>query len=168
MYGEVEWPVRQQSVQFAGTCCKQFQFQFGRLGTFLATEVVETLSTPPSTTIAIPAKLVVGRRRQNKQRGSRKPFTLRSIDWKLDDSIFEPLHARFDFTLEGCANDVGLNSQSDLHLFSPSDSIMERDLSGEREFISPPWELAKHFDSHFESCKRIAPTSTMDVFVPPK
>jgi hypothetical protein len=27
MYGEVEWPVRQQPVQFAGTCCKQFQFQ---------------------------------------------------------------------------------------------------------------------------------------------
>jgi hypothetical protein len=24
MYGEVEWPERQQSVQFAGTCCKQF------------------------------------------------------------------------------------------------------------------------------------------------
>jgi hypothetical protein len=28
MYGEVEWPERQQSVQFAGTCCEQFQFQF--------------------------------------------------------------------------------------------------------------------------------------------
>jgi hypothetical protein len=28
MYGEVEWPVRQQPVKFAGTCCKQFQFQF--------------------------------------------------------------------------------------------------------------------------------------------
>jgi hypothetical protein len=28
MYGEVEWPVRQLSVKFAGTCCKQFQFQF--------------------------------------------------------------------------------------------------------------------------------------------
>jgi hypothetical protein len=26
MYGEVEWPERQQLVQFAGTCCKQFQF----------------------------------------------------------------------------------------------------------------------------------------------
>jgi hypothetical protein len=24
MYGEVEWPERQQAVQFAGTCCKQF------------------------------------------------------------------------------------------------------------------------------------------------
>jgi hypothetical protein len=28
MYGEVEWPERHQSVQFAGTCCEHFQFQF--------------------------------------------------------------------------------------------------------------------------------------------
>jgi hypothetical protein len=43
---------------------------------------------------------VAGRRRQNEQRGSRKLVTMRSIDWKLVDYIFEPLQARFDFTRE--------------------------------------------------------------------
>jgi hypothetical protein len=87
-------------------------------------------STSPSTTIATPATLVAGRRRQTQQRQSRKPVTIRSIDWKLVDLIFEPLHARFDFKLEGCADDEGLNSHAgDLTHRSPSDSILERSLS---------------------------------------
>jgi hypothetical protein len=46
------------------------------------------------------------RRRQNMHKGNRRPVTTRrSIDWKMVDSVFEPLHARFDFTLEGCACD---------------------------------------------------------------
>jgi hypothetical protein len=40
----------------------------GRPKTMLATEVVETHSTSPSTTFATPEKLVAGHRRQNKQR----------------------------------------------------------------------------------------------------
>jgi hypothetical protein len=104
----------------------------------LATEVVEPPSTPPSTTFAATATLVAGRRRQTKQRHSRKHVTIRSIDWKLADSVFEPLHARFNFTLEGCADDEGLNSHGDLPHCSPSDSILERDLSGERVFSNPP------------------------------
>jgi hypothetical protein len=76
--------------------------------------------------------------RQNKQRESRNHATIRSIDWKLYDSIFKPLHALFDFTLEGCADDEGLNSHLDLPHSSPSDSILRRDLSGERVFINPP------------------------------
>jgi hypothetical protein len=94
----------------------------------LATEVVDTHSTSPSTTTAIPATLVACRLRQTKERHSRKHVTRRSIDWKLVDSVFEPLHARFDFTLEGCADDEGLNSHDDLPHCSPSDSILERDL----------------------------------------
>jgi hypothetical protein len=92
----------------------------------------------------------------------------RSIDWKLVDSIFEPRHARFDFTLEGCANDEDLSLHGDLPHCSPSDSNMERDLSGERVFINPPWELAEQIGHHFESCRRAAPTSTMVVLVLPK
>jgi hypothetical protein len=42
---------------------------------------------------------------------------------------------------------------------------MKRDLSGERMFINPPLELAKQIGHHFESCRRMAPTSTMVVFV---
>jgi hypothetical protein len=139
-----------------------------RSETLLATEVVDLPSTSPSTTIAIPATLVASRRRQTKQSQSRKPVTKRSIDWKLVDSIFDPLHARFNFTLEGCADDAGLNSHGDLPHSSPSDSILERDLSGERVFINPPWELAEQISQHFEDCRRTSLTSTMAVFVLPK
>jgi hypothetical protein len=61
--------------------------------------------------------------------------------------VFEPIHARFDFTLEGCADDEDLNSNGDLPQCSPSDSIMAMDLSGERVFINPPWELAEKLDT---------------------
>jgi hypothetical protein len=136
--------------------------------TLLATEVVETLSTPPSSTIATPAKLVTGRRRQSKQRESGKHVTIRSIYWKLVDSVFEPLHARLDFTLEGCAGDHGLNSRIDLPHCSTSDSIIDIDMSNERVFInSPKKDLAEKIGHHYESCRRIAPTSTMVVFVLP-
>jgi hypothetical protein len=107
--------------------------------TLLATEVVNLHSTPPSTTMATPSKLVARRRRQNKQMESREHVTKRSIDWKMVDYIFEPMHARFEFTLEGRADDEGLNSHGDLLHFSPSDCILERDLSKERMFINPPW-----------------------------
>jgi hypothetical protein len=70
--------------------------------------------------------------------------------------------------LEGCADEDGLNSHGKLPHYSPSDSIMERDLSGERVFINPPWELAEHVGRHFESCRRTTPTSTMVVFALPK
>jgi hypothetical protein len=40
--------------------------------------------------------------------------------------------------VRGCADDEGLNSRGDLHQCSPSNSNMERHLSGERVFINPP------------------------------
>jgi hypothetical protein len=104
----------------------------------LATEVVNLPSTSPLTTVATSATLVAGRRRQTKQRHSRKHVTRRSIDWKLVDSLFDPLHAQFNFTLEGCADDEGLNSHGDSPHCSPTASILERDLSSERVFINPP------------------------------
>jgi hypothetical protein len=84
------------------------------------------------------------------------------------DSIFEPLHARFDFTLEGCVDDGGLSSHGDLAHCSPSDSIIDRDLSRELVFINPPWELAEYIGQHFERRRRKAPASTMVAFVLPK
>jgi hypothetical protein len=101
-------------------------------------------------------------------RGSRKPVTRRSFHWKLVDSIFEPLHIRFNFTLERCVDDKGLNSHGDLPDCSPSDSILERDLSGEHVLINPPWKLAEQIGRYFESFRRTAPSSTMAVFVLPK
>jgi hypothetical protein len=61
---------------------------------------------------------------------------MRSIDWKAVDYVFDPLHARFDFTLEGFADDEDINSHMDLPHCSPSDSVLERDLSGERVVTS--------------------------------
>jgi hypothetical protein len=51
---------------------------------------------------------------------------------------------------------------------SPSDSIMDRDLSGERVLVNPPRELDEQIGRHFESCRRTTPTSAMAVFVFPK
>jgi hypothetical protein len=121
---------------------KQLATSSGRPETMLATEVVESHSTPSSTTIATPAKLVARRRRPNKERENRKHVTIRSIDWKLVDRVVEPLHAQFDLTVEGFADGKGgLNSHGDLPHCSPIDSILESDLSGERVLINPPWEL---------------------------
>jgi hypothetical protein len=82
--------------------------------------------------------------------------------------MFLTFDARFDFTLKGCADDEGLNSYGDFPQCSPCDWILERDLSRERVFINPPWELVEHIGNHFESCRRTTPTSTMAVFVLPK
>jgi hypothetical protein len=98
-----------------------------RLETLLATVVVKQQSTPPSTTSATPAKVIAERRRRSKHTHSCRSQTRRSIDWKLVEYIFEPLHARFDFSLEGCAEDEGLNSHDDVPYCLSSDSIMERE-----------------------------------------
>jgi hypothetical protein len=78
------------------------------------------------------------------------------------------MHARFNFTQEGCVDDEGLNSHGDLPRCSPSYSILERDLSGKQMLINPPWELAEQIAQHFEDCRRPSPTSAMAVFVLPK
>jgi hypothetical protein len=92
-----------------------------------------------------PTKYLPRHRHQSKQRNSRRHVTTRrySIDWKLVDSVFEAMHAQFDFTLEICVDDESLNSHGDLPHSSPSDSVLERVLSGERVFFNPPKELAE-------------------------
>jgi hypothetical protein len=128
-------------------------------------------STPPSITVT---KSVACRRRYNKHRNNRKHVTTkRSIDWKLVDFVFEPLYARFNFTLEGCVDDEGLNSHGDLPLCSLSDSILERDLRGERVSFNPPRELGDgiHIFTSFRelsATRRATPTSTLAIFVLPK
>jgi hypothetical protein len=76
----------------------------------------------------------------------------RSLEWKLVDSVCMPLHAYFSFTVEGCVDDKGLNRlnvHGDLPHCSPSDSILARDLSGERVLINRPRELADEIGQHF-------------------
>jgi hypothetical protein len=77
---------------------------------------------------------VADRRQHSKHSNNRRLVpTERSIDWKLVGYAFELRHARFDLTLEGCAHEEGLNSHGNLPHCSPSDLVLERDLSGERE-----------------------------------
>jgi hypothetical protein len=75
------------------------------------------------------------------------------------DCVSDPIiiDARFNFTLEGCVDEEGLNSHDDLHHASPSDSVPESDLIGERVSFNPPLELAKQMACHFESCTRTSP-----------
>jgi hypothetical protein len=81
--------------------------------TLLATEVIDLPSTPLSTTIATRAKQVASRRHKSKHGHSRRHVTTkRSIVGKMVDYVFDPLHARFDFTVEGCADDEGHNSHA--------------------------------------------------------
>jgi hypothetical protein len=47
---------------------KQYATSTRRPKTLLATEVIDLPSTPPSTTVATPAKFVAARRHQNKHR----------------------------------------------------------------------------------------------------
>jgi hypothetical protein len=72
--------------------------------------------------------------------------------------VFEPPYTKLDFTLEGCE---GPYSHGDLPHRSPSYSMLERYLSGERVFINPPSESVEHISRHFERCRRTTPTSTM-------
>jgi hypothetical protein len=113
-------------------------------------EALDLTSTPPSTIVATPARLVACRRRHSKHIDNRKLVTtICSVDLKLVDYILEPLHARFDFIMEGCADEEGLNSHGDLPQCSPSDSVMARNLSGERWFFNPTSELAKQIGRYF-------------------
>jgi hypothetical protein len=118
--------------------------------------------------VAALAKLVADRRRRNKHSESCKHVARRSIDWKLVEYVSKPQHARFDFTLEGCVDDEGMDSHNNLPHCSPSDSILERALSTKRVFINPPWQLAEQVGRHFECGRRTTPTSTMVVFVLPQ
>jgi hypothetical protein len=109
----------------------------------LATKVHVSSSTPPSTSVPTPTKSD-GRRHHSEHRHNPRHVTSRrSIDWKLGGSVFYPLYTRLDFILEGCAHDEGRNSHGDLPHCSPSDFILERDLSGERVFFSPLCKLAE-------------------------
>jgi hypothetical protein len=81
--------------------------------TLLAIEVQVPTSIPPSTSVATSTKSIVSHHRKSKQKILRHVITRRSIDWKLVDCVFDPMHARFNITLEGCADDEGLNSHGD-------------------------------------------------------
>jgi hypothetical protein len=96
----------------------------------LATKAQGSTPSPPSATFATSAQRVAGCHHPKKHIDTRRFVIKISIDYKLVDSVFGPMHARFSFASEGCTDDEGYNSQSDLAHCSLSDSILERDLTG--------------------------------------
>jgi hypothetical protein len=67
--------------------------------------------------------------------------------------------------MEGCTDDEGITSHGDLPHFSLSDSVLERDWSGERVFFDPSLDLAQRMARHFEICRRTSPVFTMVMFI---
>jgi hypothetical protein len=132
----------------------------------LAVEVQGSTRTPrTSSTVATRAKQVARRLHQRNQKGSRRHIKgRRSTDWKLVDYVFDPSYVRFDVTMEGCVDIEGRNSYGDLPHCSPSDSILEIYLIGEKVLLNPPWELAEHIAQHFKKCRGTTPTSSLAVF----
>jgi hypothetical protein len=119
------------------------------------------------------ARLLIGRTTSAYFAFTCRLETLLAIEMQVFSSVppstvFEPLHARFNFTLESCAHDESLNSLGDLLDYSPSDVVLERVLSGEQVFSNPHRESTEKMARHFESCRRTTPTSTMSMFVLPK
>jgi hypothetical protein len=75
------------------------------------------------------------------------------------------MHARLDFTLEGCADDEGLNLFGDLLHYTPSHPLLERDQAREGVITNPPWEMVEQIPQHFDICLHTTPTSTLAVLV---
>ena len=83
------------------------------------------------------------------------------------DRIFEPLYDKYKFTLEGCADYEGLNTHKDLPFCSVNESVLERDLAGERVYIHPPWHRVEQIAAHFEQCRKANRNDTLGVFILP-
>ena len=121
-----------------------------------------------STRTDLLARKISGRRacavRRRTDRSRRSNY---SVDWRLVDRVFDPLHDKLDFTLEGCADDEGLDTHRELPFCSKSNSVLERNLSGERVYVNPPWDSAELIANHFENCRKLDRANTLGVFVLP-
>lgn len=115
--------------------------------------------------VAVTRKLS-GRRRIKAIRRRTKQ-SVRTVDWRLVDRVFDPLHDKLKFTLEACADDEGLDTHRELPFCSPSNSILNQDLSGERVYFNPPWDMAEQIAAHFENCRKLDRKNTMGVFILP-
>ena len=70
------------------------------------------------------------------------------------------------FTLDACCNDNGNNAHC--HNFcSPSNSFLDRDVSGQQVWMNPPFKHITAFIKHYLRCKSKAPTTTSACIVLP-
>jgi hypothetical protein len=83
MNGKVEWPERQQSVLFAGTCCKQFQFHFRVAGSVVVNTSVaarHAAALGPALTINVPNVI-----NSKHERASRAQADTKSLKLQLSE-----------------------------------------------------------------------------------
>jgi len=118
---------------------------------------------------------VGGERRRKKPRIQREHTTKlsrtttesRNKDWRLIDSEFDTLHNTFGFTLEACCDPKGLNGHANLPYCSELDSFLDRNVTGQRIFLNPPWKNAAKFVQHVRNCHAEDPINTMAIVVLP-
>ena len=87
--------------------------------------------------------------------------------WRLIDTEFDTLNAEFQFTVEACCDENGLNSHHNLPYCSSKNSFMDHDATGQSVFINPPWKLAKQCIEHMHHCHAKDPKNTKAVIVLP-
>ena len=115
-------------------------------------------------------RMVGGKRKRNvrTRKLTTSPKQLRTtVEWRLIDEEFIPLHKEHEFTFEACCDDEGLNSHADLPFASPSNSILDNDMSGESIFINPPWGMATTVVAHLEACRAKDVENTKAVIILP-
>ena len=115
-------------------------------------------------------RMVGGKRKRNvrTRKLTTSPKQLRTtVEWRLIDEEFIPLHKEHEFTFEACCDDEGLNSHADLPFASPSNSILDNDMSGESTFINPPWGMATTVVAHLEACRAKDVENTKAVIILP-
>ena len=112
----------------------------------------------------------VGGERRRKMPRIQRDTTAKSRDkdWRLIDSEFDKLHRNFGFTLEACCDSKGLNGHANLPYCSELDSFLDKDVTGQRIFLNPPWKLAAKFVKHVRQCHAKDPENTMAIVVLPK
>jgi len=88
-------------------------------------------------------------------------------DWRLLDSIFDPLHEQFHFTLAGCCDSEGKNGHAELPFCSPLNDILKFDITGHTVFINPPWDLVDQILRHLNECRKKDVVNTRAVLVLP-
>ena len=84
------------------------------------------------------------------------------------DSEFDRLHKKMNFTLEACCDTKGDNGHAGLRFYSPQDSLLNHDVSGQTIFMNPPWSKAKLFMDHVRQCHASDPKNTKALLVLPK
>ena len=104
-----------------------------------------------------------GRRRLKAVR--KKPAA--AVDWRLVDEEFDRLHQSLNFTFEACCDDQGLNGHANLPYCSPANSVLDKDLAGERVFMNPPFKEAVKMVRHLRLCHQRDPKNTRALVVLP-